>query len=514
MPPNMEMQHSSVQWDRVLGNRTILTELLLVQPWTTIDDVLQKGLTSSAAEAERLLEGLREAKIAEYHSYGYTCTAEVLNRASEFLPPQDDKETLRRSMRRNFNARAQEFIVRSTRDAFFSIEENDRRVFRPPWYFDLTAIIHPAFTIDRELRITACSNELCDFLRTVYPNLKAQVASNELGLREFLAGLDLHHFDYETLVPSSSHVLDPTLKFQGLLTHLAEHRSVDKKPALLKLGKIEHYLELSFALQVAFQGAQSIWHIVDQRVGQMRLIRAMRLTKWFITAHRLKQPTNLFNIARANLELTLESLESGIGSDIVKSDLANVIGSLTAGIQEFSRFVTEISKDEYHIASKLGTAESVDVLGVLEDVITDINVIYATPTGVQITVENCVAKDMSYFVQTSPFLMREALFNIVHNAFKHGARNAKSPSIYVRCACSSGALTLQVEDNGPGMGLREVEAYRHAFEEIRTSVTPTEVGALSGLSLAMSVVKNAGGSITFENVKPVGFRITLLFAGC
>jgi hypothetical protein len=63
------------------------------------------------------------------------------------------------------------------------------------------------------------------------------------------------------------------------------------------------------------------------------------------------------------------------------------------------------------------------------------------------------------------------------------------------------------------MAPREVQEYARAFQEIRTNVNAGEVGALSGLSLAMSVVKSSNGSISFENLKPAGFRTTLTFDG-
>lgn len=429
--------------------------------------------------------------------------------------PADGAEKLREAMAAHFRPEAQASLVRSSRDALSALGTPEHPVFRPSWYFDLKAIIHPALTIDHDLNITSCSAKLCEFVGPIYPDLEAQVSARKLGLTDFLRGLNLCHFDYDTLEPNRVHVLDPSEKFPGLLTHLADRASVDKKPALLTIGKIEHYLELSFALQIAFPGAQSIWHIVDERVGQMRLIRAMRLTKWFITAHRLKQPTNLFNIARATLELLFERYkQEDVNREYIESELSDVISSLSVGIQEFSRFVKEISGDEYKIATRLGDLESVDVLAALEDVVRDIDFIYARPAGVHLVLsEGCSPGDARHFIHASPFLLREALFNVIHNAFKHGARDATSPSINIRCQCTTDVLIIEVDDNGPGMTARELQEYTRAFEEIRTNVNAGEVGALSGLSLAMSVIKSSNGTISFANLTPKGFRTTLTFNG-
>lgn len=519
----MDNHYSDGLRDQVLGNQALLMDLFLVQPWVTKEDVVQLGLASSSADAENLLESLRTSGLIEIQEHGYTCSLETLEWVSALLPPQDDADTLRRAMRKHFQPGVQERVVYITRKAFSCVATNDHLVYRPPWYFDLNAIVHPALTINHDLNITGCSNALCNLVWSVYPDLRNQVDAGVLDLATFLRRLELYHFDYETLKPSDVHVMDPTPKFSGLLQHLAEKQAVDKKPALLRMGTIKHYVELSFALQVAFPGAQSIWHIVDPRVGQMRLIRAMRFTKWFITAHRLKQPANLFNITRATLQLLLQKCQQAdITRQEIITEISEAIGSLSAGIEEFSRFVGEMSKDEYKIATLnleepgVEEQEGVPVLPLLEDVVTDIRFIYALPSGVEITVEGCDSSDTDFSVKANPLLLREALFNIIHNAFKHGAHNATSDmtkTIHIRCNCSVLKLVIEIEDNGPGMTAYALQEYAKAFEEIGTEISPAEVGALSGLSLAISVIKSSGGKISFENLKPTGFRTTLTFGG-
>jgi signal transduction histidine kinase len=423
-----------------------------------------------------------------------------------------DAHKLQQEMRNHFDSEFQRAVVARVEEAFGCLASSGS-VSRPKWYFDLNAIIHPALTIDLDLNITGCSNALCNFVSHAFPDLRNRVDNSSIGIQEFLERLDLFHFDYDSLSPSQQHVLDPDGKNLGLLEHLAVNKCVDKKPAMMRVGATEHYIELSFALQIAFPGAQSIWHIVDQRVGQMRLIRAMRLTKWFITAHRLKQSTNLFNVARATLELLSDNHKNErLTTKDIQTELTDIDSTLSSGIEEFSRFINEISRDEYKIATlQLDQSDKVDVLALLEDVVTDIDIIYAKPAKVRITLENCAFE--GFTIRATPFLLREALFNIVHNAFKHGARVSKSePEIKIRCTCSITTLSIDVEDSGPGMSPNDVAELAHMFKEIRTDVSPSEVGALSGLSLAMSVIKSSGGSMSFENL-PSGFRQSLQFAG-
>src|SRR6266850_964250 len=268
----MNRQYSDVLRDNVLSNRPLFTRLFLSQPFVTAEDIILRGFAASSEEVERLLEQFQTGGLVEKRGRTYGCAIEAIAWISQLLPPNDAAEKLQRRICTHFNPEVQRLVVQTTLQAFSPGKGTDSPVQRPPWYFDLTAIIHPALTIDFSLNITGCSEELCEFLQPVYPDLRNRVDSGTLRVEAFLRGLDLYHFDYEKLEPSAIHVLDPSPQFAGLLDHLADHDSVDKKPALIRMGKIEHYLELSFALQVAFPGAQSIWHIVDRRVGQMRLI--------------------------------------------------------------------------------------------------------------------------------------------------------------------------------------------------------------------------------------------------
>ena len=507
----METPNTNALYSQVLSNQVFLTELFLVQAWVTNEDVIRLGFADSSAAAEALLESLQACGLVQKQEPGYTCSSEMLNWVSELLPPKNDIDILRRAMRKHFQPAVQEKMVSSTLASLSALNAG-HPLYRPKWYFDLTAIIHPALTIDVELNITECSNALCDFLRPAYPSLREQVETGKLNVVTFLRNLDLYHFDYETLEPTDAHILDPTPKFPGLLKHLADNDSVDKKPVFLRMGKLEHYLELSFALQVTFQGAQSIWHIVDRRVGQMRLVRAMHFTKWFITAHRLKQPTNLFNIARAELEVAQwRGLQEELSQQYIQAKLSEAIDILSIGIEEFNRFVVEISGREYQIVTNMEKTEDVDVIAVLEDVYTDVDYIYAKPLGIRMILEINSVHDTSYFIHTSHFLLREALFNIIHNAFKHGSRYVTNPEIHVRCTSSVSTLIIEVEDKGQGMSTREIEEYIKAFENMRPTISPAENGALSGLALAMSVIKNSGGKVAFNNIHPTGFRTTITF---
>jgi signal transduction histidine kinase len=507
----MGVQSNEAVLQRAVANSPVLAALFLVRPFVTVADVVGQGIAPSTVEAVCFLQPLQDSGLIKKKGGIYSCTAESREWLEGFLPAKGETDTLQRAMCRHFCTDVHQSVVARIRQALSP--STGEAPARPLDYFELTAIVDAALTVDSGLNITGCSEGLVRLLQPVHPDLRTYVASGTLGLVDFLRGLELFHCDYETLEPTSVHVLDQTDKYAGLLTHLVDHHTVDKKPALLRMGHVEHYVEMSFALQVAFPGIQSIWYAIDQRVGQLRLIKAMRLTKWFIAAHRLKQPANLFNIGRATLELLAEDNRGGtLTREVVATELSAAIASLSAGIQEFSRFVDEISGDEYRIATRLGESESVDIIAVLDDVIADIDFIYATPSGVEIAVERFTARDLSFFIRANPFLLREALFNIVHNAFKHGARNASNPAIKIHWEFSPAAINIEVADNGPGMNSSDLEAYARAFRNIRATASPAEVGALSGLSLAMAVIKGINGSMSFENLSPKGFRVGLSFA--
>ena len=99
--------------------------------------------------------------------------------------------------------------------------------------------------------------------------------------------------------------------------------------------------------------------------------------------------------------------------------------------------------------------------------------------------------------------MVELLGNLLDNACKWAATSVSV------AAAVNGAVTLSVEDDGPGAP----EALMHWLGQRGLRLDQKVPGTGQGLAIAMDIVKAYGGSLTFETVKPHGFKASVVFPG-
>ncbi|MFH6783193.1 MULTISPECIES: sensor histidine kinase [Methylobacterium] len=97
--------------------------------------------------------------------------------------------------------------------------------------------------------------------------------------------------------------------------------------------------------------------------------------------------------------------------------------------------------------------------------------------------------------------LREALANLIHNAFKHGARSR----LTVRLGHERGRVLLAVEDDGPGIPAADWARVREPFQ----AATGGGVGSGLGLSIAAEVAAAHGGELRFESHSEKGFCVIL-----
>ena len=99
--------------------------------------------------------------------------------------------------------------------------------------------------------------------------------------------------------------------------------------------------------------------------------------------------------------------------------------------------------------------------------------------------------------------IRQAVDNLLANALHHTPRGG---SIALRATVTDGgALTLAVEDSGPGF---EPSVLQTAFEPFRRGENG-HPGAGLGLAIVRVIVEAHGGTVRAENLVPRGARITL-----
>jgi two-component system OmpR family sensor kinase len=112
-------------------------------------------------------------------------------------------------------------------------------------------------------------------------------------------------------------------------------------------------------------------------------------------------------------------------------------------------------------------------------------------------------------VRGDPALLDRALGNLVENALKHVPRGSH---VAVRCASGSGVGTIEVEDDGPGIGPEHAE---HVFDRFYRAdpARGRDAGAGLGLPIARAVAEAHGGTLVLGRAAPGAlFRLTLPLA--
>jgi len=148
-----------------------------------------------------------------------------------------------------------------------------------------------------------------------------------------------------------------------------------------------------------------------------------------------------------------------------------------------------------HSGQEQPRAEAVEVAPLLREVAAELR----PHEGVSIDVE---APD-GLSVQANPDLLEQALRNLGENAAKHTARG----SVVLRAHARGDAVTLEVEDSGPGIS---PEVQRHVYDRFYRGERDADGFGL-GLAIVRETVRTLGGRIELESSPGHGtvFRIVL-----
>lgn len=104
-----------------------------------------------------------------------------------------------------------------------------------------------------------------------------------------------------------------------------------------------------------------------------------------------------------------------------------------------------------------------------------------------------------------PGAMRRALSNVMENAVKYGDR------VRVAIAETASQITIQVEDDGPGIAPDEQEKVFAPFYRIEKSRSRETGGVGLGLTVARTIVRAHGGEVWLKRADSGGLRVELAF---
>ena len=111
-------------------------------------------------------------------------------------------------------------------------------------------------------------------------------------------------------------------------------------------------------------------------------------------------------------------------------------------------------------------------------------------------------------VYADRLLLRQAIFNLVHNAIRH---SPPETAIVLRVQRTSGSVVIECADEGPGIAPEHRAKIFERFYRVDNARSRDEGGAGLGLAIAKWSVEIQGGNISIENSGSAGsvFRITL-----
>lgn len=138
--------------------------------------------------------------------------------------------------------------------------------------------------------------------------------------------------------------------------------------------------------------------------------------------------------------------------------------------------------------------KKVDVATILETVCDQL-----VDTGHQVA----LAVDGPAPVRCRPLAIKRALSNLIENAVKYGVRAR------VALIREPQALTVTIDDDGPGIPPSEIERVFDPFYRLESSRSRETGGVGLGLTVARSTIRAHGGDITLANSSSGGLTVTV-----
>ena len=173
----------------------------------------------------------------------------------------------------------------------------------------------------------------------------------------------------------------------------------------------------------------------------------------------------------------------------------------SAMLRDLSEIET-MSRSVLAFASDTATPEKRETL----DLVSLLQTIGDETPGATLTLPPDTPPRIAYAAQ--PVALRRCVANLVENAIKYAGSARFSLDLRPQ------AIRIVVEDDGPGIDEKEMEAVFRPFRRLETSRNRETGGTGLGLTIARSVARAHGGDVTLANRKPHGLRaeITLPLA--
>jgi two-component system OmpR family sensor kinase len=117
-----------------------------------------------------------------------------------------------------------------------------------------------------------------------------------------------------------------------------------------------------------------------------------------------------------------------------------------------------------------------------------------------------VLNDDDAMILADPLDLSMLVKNLIDNAVRFSPTGGR---VDISLVASAGAVTLLVEDNGPGIAAHERERVFDPFYRVLGSVAP---GSGLGLAIVRAVATKIGATISLEDMPAGGLRVRVVFS--
>ena len=206
-------------------------------------------------------------------------------------------------------------------------------------------------------------------------------------------------------------------------------------------------------------------------------------------AHEIKNPLTPIQLSAERLAVKLAPRLDDSDQDTLRRGTQTIVSQVTAMKHMVDDFAI------YARQPRPGQMQAVDLAALLLDVLALYdNLRPHVALGLP---------EAPVVIQGEPTRLRQVFHNLLQNAVD--AQAGAEPRIDISLTVQGGEATLAFGDRGPGFSENVLE---HPFEPY---VTTKAKGTGLGLAIVKKIVEEHAGSVTLENVKPHGARVTLRF---
>ncbi|MDB6064700.1 MAG: Integral rane sensor signal transduction histidine kinase [Pedosphaera sp.] len=180
------------------------------------------------------------------------------------------------------------------------------------------------------------------------------------------------------------------------------------------------------------------------------------------------------------------------------------LGDLREEVEHISNLVNELlSFSKASIGKASIKLQPVSVRGIFEKAVSREG---GAEGGTEIRIN--VAEDLA--VTAEPELLLRSVCNVLRNGICHAAQ---AGAITLSAARDGEQVVLNIEDCGPGVPEAALAQVFDPFYRVDPSRTRETGGVGLGLSIVKTCVESCGGTVSCENLKPKGFRVTMRLQG-